>query len=312
MVAPEQAEYEVVVAAYGHSPYLSATLQSVLECLPDMVRVTVLDDASPTDDVKGIAAHFAPRVRYQRNSRNLGTSGSFNAAFGLSRSPYTILVGPDDLLLPGAAAVYAEGIAAHRGAAAIQPSVTVIDGAGRPANPLADRIKRIISPGPGTYSGADLANRLLLGNWTYNPAIAWRTDLVASLPFDESLATAMDLDRLLRMAFAGEQLVVLPGQAFAYRRHAGAVSSVNKGQSRLAEELGIHAKALRKARSRGWSRTALISQVAFTARSHGIQVALTSPTASANDRLRTLRLSAQRVLPSVVPQAPGQHRVNQP
>lgn len=310
MVTPEQEDYEVVVAAYGQSPYLPQTLDSVVSCLPESVRVTVLDDASPTDDVSRIAAGYAPRVGYQRNAQNLGTSGSFNEAFRLSRSPYTILVGPDDLLLPGAGEVYREGIAAHRGAAAIQPSVVVIDGGGDAADPLADRIKRVISPPPGAYTGSALANRLLLGNWTYNPAIAWRTDLVSAFPFDESLVTAMDLDRLLRLAFAGEQLVLLPREAFAYRRHAGAVSSVNKGQSRLAEELGIHAKALREARSRNWSRTCLIAQLAFTARSHGIQVAITSPTASTADRLRTLRLSAQWV-PSVAAQAPGQQRVNQ-
>jgi len=107
-------ELEIVVAAYGPSPYLSLTLDSTAAAMPADIRITVLDDASPDDAVERIAAAHAGRVAYRRNDQNLGTSGSFNAAMRISRARYTLLVGPDDLLLPGAADAYAAALQARR------------------------------------------------------------------------------------------------------------------------------------------------------------------------------------------------------
>lgn len=288
-------ELEIVVAAYGPSPYLSQTLDSTSAAMPDDIRITVLDDASPDDAVARIAATHADRVAYRRNEPNLGTSGSFNAAMRLSTARYTLLVGPDDLLLPGAADIYAAALARFPGVAAVQPAVVTIDGEGRESVALTDRVKRVLTPKAGTLIDERLATGLLLGNWTYNPAIAWRTDLVETIPFDEGLHTAMDLDRLLRLAFAGEAFGLGEDPAFAYRRHSGAVSSVNKGRKRLAEELGIHAWARDQARTRGWRKAAVAAQAAAAARLHGLQLAATASGASREERMATLSLAVRPV-----------------
>lgn len=281
--------YEVVVAAYGRSPYLRETLESVVRNVAPGVRVTVIDDCSPDESVARIAEGLSSRVDYRRNERNLGTSGSFNEAMRISRAPYVVLVGPDDLLLPGGGDAYERAIGLGTGAGAIHPGVQVIDGSGSPARPLPDRVKDVLRPAAGLHTGEELAVRLLLGNWTYNPAIAWRTDLVESVPFDVSLRTAMDLDRLLRMAAAGEALLLSDDTALAYRRHSGAVSSVNRGLQRLGEELDCHARARVKFRELGWSRAIAAAQVAPTARAHGFQSALTTGSSTLADRWATVR-----------------------
>ena len=180
----ERAPFEVVVAAYGPSPFLTLTLESIVANVPGSVHVTLLDDCSPDDSVRQIGARFTDRVRYMRNEMNLGTSGSFNEAMRISQSLYTVLVGPDDLLLPRAGGTYTRAIARGTAAAAIHPGVQVIDETGAATKPLPDRVKDALRPGAGTHKGQELAVRILLGNWTYNPAIAWRTDLVESVPFD--------------------------------------------------------------------------------------------------------------------------------
>lgn len=270
-------EFEVAVAAYGPSPYLEETLASVVANVPPSVRISVIDDASPDDSVVQIVEKFAPRIRYERNENNLGTSGSFNVALRQSESPYTVLVGPDDLLLPGGAEVYSRAIRVYDGAAAIHPGVITIDDTGAPYQPLVDRTKVAITPQPGLYRGDRFASRLAIGNWTYNPAIAWRSDLVDSIPFDEALHTAMDLDRLLRMAFAGEALALVAPQALAYRRHEGAVSSVNRGRRRLDEELAVLSRAHDEARRLGWRRTVAATELAPTVRGHALILAATTP-----------------------------------
>lgn len=284
---------EVVVAAYGRSPLLDQTLRSLLNHLPADLPITVLDDASPTDDVQRIAAPFMPRVRYRRNEANLGVSGAFNAAMRLSRSRFTVLVGPDDRALPGFAGVYLDAIARYPDVAAIHPGVLVIDADGNRVTPLGDRVKALLRPrGEGELTGEALVTRLLAGNWTYNPAIAWRTDIVRGSPFDEQLHTAMDLDLLLRLAFAGEHVALVDGPALEYRRHAGAVSSVNAGAKRLREELQIHRRAAQQARARGWRRAAATATLAPTAR---INALLVAATASGPGRAETVRMAVGRL-----------------
>jgi glycosyltransferase involved in cell wall biosynthesis len=281
--------FEVVVAAYGRSPYLRETLESVISNVGPAVRVTVIDDCSPDDSVVRIAEGLSPRVGYRRNEQNLGTSGAFNEAMRISQAQYVVLVGPDDLLLPGGGDAYERAIALGTDAGAIHPGVQVIDESGAAARPLPDRVKDVLRPAAGLHKGEELAVRLLLGNWTYNPAIAWRTDLVASVPFDESLRTAMDLDRLLRMAAAGEALFLSDDAALAYRRHAGAVSSVNRGLQRLSEELDCHARACVEFRELGWSRAIVAAQAAPTARAHGFHAALTADSSTLRERWATVR-----------------------
>jgi glycosyltransferase involved in cell wall biosynthesis len=267
-------DIEIVVPAYGESPLLAETLRSLVDVVPVDVDITVQDDASPGPHVRDIAADFAPRVAYRRTGRNLGVSGAFNEAARLSRSAFLVLVGPDDRGVPGMIEAYRRGIALHPEAAAFHPGVRVIDEGGEVVRPLGDRVKSVLRPRRhGVLAGEGLATRLLTGNWTYNPAIAWRSSFVVAHPFDDTLHTAMDLDLLLRLAFSGASLALLDDVALEYRRHGGAVSSINAGTKRLAEELDIHRRAGRVARSLGWSRAAAAASLAPAARLHGLLLA---------------------------------------
>ena len=84
--------------------------------MPDDIRITVLDDASPDDAVERIAAAHAGRVAYRRNDQNLGTSGSFNAAMRISRARYTCSSVPTTCF-PGAADAHAAALTRYRGVA---------------------------------------------------------------------------------------------------------------------------------------------------------------------------------------------------
>ncbi len=278
---------EIVVPAYGLSPLLTETLQSLLEYVPNWIRISVLDDASPGSDVLDQVIPFGRRIAYWRNDRNLGVSGAFNEAARRVTAKYLVLVGPDDRGVPNMVDSYLRGISAFPNAAAVHPAVRPIDALGRPTSNLTDRIKKTLRPAAGReYRGEELASRLLIGNWTYNPAIAWRVEFLRAFGFGEGLHTAMDLDLLLRLAFAGEALAVLEDLGLEYRRHEGAVSSINAGSKRLLEELSIHASASERARVIGWSRAARAGALAPTARLHGLLVALRSPRAQRNETVK--------------------------
>jgi GT2 family glycosyltransferase len=287
MATRQDTRLHVVVPAYGESPLLPHTLASLVTMVPASIRVSVLDDASPTDAVRRHLEPFKDRIEYWRNDRNMGVSGAFNEAMRRSSGLYTVLVGPDDRAVSTFAATYLHAMKTNDGAAAIHPYVTTIDQTGAPGHALVDRTKQVLRPRlPSDLGGRRLARGLLVGNWTYNPAIAWRTEFVLANPFDECLHTAMDLDLLLRLAFAGETLHLTDGRALEYRRHAGAVSSVNGGAKRLREELEIHARAARTAMARGWWDVAAAAKIAPTARANGVLMGIVAKGEARGETLR--------------------------
>lgn len=284
---------EIVVTAYGESPHLRAALASLAAFAPADLPVSVLDDASPTDFVQRSVAGHDNRFRYLRNPRNLGIAGSFNAALAASRGEYTVLMGHDDVLLPGGAQTYVSAIEASAGCDLIQPGVLVVDEQDRLVHPLGDRIKAALRPRSGRpYTGEALGVSFALGQWVYFPTLAWHTDTARRHGFDESTHTAMDLDLLLRMVLADGSLYVAHRPAMAYRRHPASASARTAGPARLAEELAVYRSFADSAGRRGWPSAAAAARLAPTARLHGL---LHATGADASTRRQILGLVAGRL-----------------
>jgi len=261
----------VLVPAYGPSPFLSETLRSVLAAVDDTTLVTVVDDGSPGPEIRDLAASYADSLEYLRLPTNHGITGVFQACADASDGEYTVIMGSDDLMEPW----YVEEVRSlvdefDRPAMAL-PGVTVIDASGAPVTPLADRVKSWLTPRGGRrlLGGQELATRLLLGNWLYFPAIAWRTELLRSHRFRTDLPTALDLDLELRLIFDGEQLAWSPRRSFRYRRHAASASSLTaQAGGRFEEEDDIYRWSAEAARLRGWTITRRAAQLHPTSRLH--------------------------------------------
>ena len=261
----------VLVPAYGPSPYLEAAVRSVLDAADDGVEVTVVDDGSEGPEVRDVAAAHE-RVEYLDLGENRGVAGAFGACVEHSRGTYTVIMGSDDLMEPW----YVTELRALADQldcpAMLMPAVTVVDETGRPARPLGDRVKGLLTPRtqiPVLLGGEALATRLLVGNWLYFPALAWRTETLRRHGFRADLATALDLDLELRLLFAGEQLGLGPRPSFRYRRHTRSASSVTASEGdRFHEEQMVFAAARAAAEARGWRRAAWAARLQPTSRLH--------------------------------------------
>jgi glycosyltransferase involved in cell wall biosynthesis len=266
----------VLIPVYGRPELLSQTLESVRGLVGSGVPVTVVDDASPDDDVEELVAAY-PGIEYTRNDVNLGVAGNFNHCAERSIGDYTVLLGSDDLLLDSYAQVVRRLVSSYARPAMAMPSVRVVDGHGRPARPLADRAKGWVAP-RGTerlLTGESLARSLLLGNWLYFPAIAWRTDLLRAFPFSPEQRSAMDLDVELRLVFAGHGLAWSPEVAACYRRHDQSVSFTEAAQgARFAEERAISRWAAQQTAARGWGAAARAARLRPLSRLHAVSVAI--------------------------------------
>ena len=172
-----------------------------------------------------------------------------------------VLIGSDDLLLPGYVGPVRRAHRAHPDAAIIQPGVEVVDERGEPVRTLVDLSKRwVYAPrvsGPTVLAGEPLAVSLLRGNWLYFPALCWRTGPLRRFGFRDGLSVVQDLALVLDLVLDGESLLVEPTTAFRYRRHRASVSSAQAADGRrFAEERAFFAETADRMAAQGWPRAA--------------------------------------------------------
>ncbi|MET9199012.1 glycosyltransferase family 2 protein [Gordonia sp. NPDC003585] len=265
---------DVMMPFYGDVAQFRQAVTSVLaQHNPDLV-LTVVDDCYPDDAPREwLLGLDDPRVRYLRNETNLGVNGNFRRCVDLVEHEYFVVMGCDDVMLPGYLGSVRALAAGNPDAAVIAPGVEVIDDHDRPVRPLGDRIKGMLAPSHTTVlRGESLATSLYHGNWTYFPSLLWRTDAVRVVGFRPGLEVVLDLALLVDLAATGASLAYDPTVVFRYRRHEASVSSVQAVDGRrFAEENRFFADEARRCVELGWNRAAPAAPVHPTFRLHHTQ-----------------------------------------
>jgi len=261
---------------YGEPALLRQTVASVLGLAdPDWV-LTVVDDCYPDETVGPYLESLGdPRLRYLRNSQNLGAMRNAYRCIELAEHEFFTLLNADDLVHPNYLTVVRQAFKDFPDAALVHPGVQIIDQAGRPARPLADVIKRLIAPNPRkrrVHGGEALVASLLLGNWTYHPSLCWRRSTVEGIPHRQ-FAAVHDLALIVDVVRAGGSLVVDPTVCFTYRRHMASHSSVGAAQGRrFVEEREYFREITSELAAQGWSRAARSGRVHLTSRLHALKM----------------------------------------
>lgn len=273
MTTSQPETIEFVVPYVGGREFLERTVRSVLEQSDPAWRLTVVEDGPQGQDVAAwIEGLGDDRVSHVLNPHNLGLSANFQRCLELGESPWVVILGCDDLLLPNYVATIREALAQEPASAAVQPGVEVIDGRGRRVHPASDRVKNLLAPHPASptaLSGEALLTSLLRGNWTYFPAICWRRDAALRHGFRQDLGVCLDLELLANLVFDGEVLTVSSTPAFQYRRHAASASSLSaRTADRFAEEAAVFNGLSERSRVRGWRRAERAGRRRLTSRAH--------------------------------------------
>ena len=178
--SPGHPSLEIFVPFWGDPVQLYDAVDSIRAQTDPSWTAIVVDDCYPDPSVaENFAAETDPRIRYLRNTTNLGIAGNFQQCLDLASGDLVMFMGCDDLLHPSFTARARAGLERFPDAALYQPGVRVVDDAGRPAEPLADRVKRWLAPRvdtPTLLAGQSLATSLLHGNWLYWPSLVFRTE----------------------------------------------------------------------------------------------------------------------------------------
>lgn len=262
---------DIFMPFYGSIPHFKEAVLSVLAQDDPDWRLVIVDDVYPDLSAGEWAQQIAdPRVTYIRNPENLRPSKNYIKCVGMMDSEFGVLMGCDDVMLPGYVRRVKTLIQAFPAADIIQPGVRVIDEDSNLHRPLADRAKAIYQPNgdlPAIYSGEVLATSLLRGNWTYFPSLVWRVSRLRDHGFRTDLNVVQDLAMLLEIVKAGGSLVLDEQVEFHYRRHNASYSAVTGPDgSKFVQERTLFAEAQSDFDALGWKRASRAARNHFTSR----------------------------------------------
>jgi glycosyltransferase involved in cell wall biosynthesis len=270
----------ILIPAFGSSPYLNEALDSIIQ-IEEMaeVLVTVVDDASATSEIKEIVDRFSSYgIVYVRNLENLGLSANFEKSMNLSAGQFTLIMGSDDKVLPNVVSEIRQLDLNFPGHDFIQLKTRVIDKNGMPSLSSVDKIKQLITPSAaraGSINEGRLLSSLMVGDWAYFPAIAWRTSIRENLHWNSNYKNAIDLSLLARVASQGGSMGITKNCGFEYRRHSASISSQLANTTiRVSEELDVHYWVKENYRGRYRNQVRILASLAITIRLHALQSAI--------------------------------------
>src|SRR5262245_36779409 len=87
-----------IVPCYKLGHLLSDCVSSILCQTYEQFEVLIMDDCSPDQTPQVAACIFDPRVRYIRNTMNLGHLANYNRGIDMARGRYIWLISADDTL----------------------------------------------------------------------------------------------------------------------------------------------------------------------------------------------------------------------
>lgn len=266
---------EVMLPFYGDPGLLKEAVASTLQQDDDDWLLTVVDDAYPDPSAaRWVAAVDHDRVRLVRNDRNQGVSRTFQQCLDMATSDWVVFMGGDDRMLPNYVSRMHSLVDAERGFAYIQPGVRVIDDEGRPALPLADRVKAHYRPRvdkPTVLADQVTIETLLRGDWAYFPSICWRREAITRYGFTARYETVLDWWLQMQLLLGGGSMLLDPQITFEYRRHAQAASAVAAiDVSRFHEEKAMLLEMRDIAAARGWRRARRIAALHASSRLHAL------------------------------------------
>ncbi|MCW2857197.1 MAG: putative glycosyltransferase [Marmoricola sp.] len=294
---------DLLLPFYGDPDLMRQTVASVLAQDCDDWRLVVVDDGYPDDSIGPWFASLGdPRIRYHRNEVNLGANLNYRRAVELAETEFVVILGADDLALPTFVGDLHQAIAAYPDAHIVSVGVEVIDGTGRPAMPLVDRVKSWMTPqrdGIVRVAGEDLMVSLLHGNWTYFPSLCWRLSELRRIGFRSDLHVAQDLGMLVDVLRDGGTMTLHPQVSFQYRRHAGSDSAVKTlDGARFAEERRYFRTVAAQLADGGFDRAARTARRHVTSRLHA---AALLPTAVRTRNTRAAKALVHHIAESARP-----------
>lgn len=226
----------ITIPTYNRLQYLKEAVGSALVQSYENIEILIGDDGiNPAiQEWCEQQAKQNSKIRYQKNPRNLGLAGNWNALADSARGEYLMIIGDDDRLLP-------EFI--RKCLTAVLPDGAVVFSNQNIINHDGQLLKEETQRYPKLY-GRDT----LPSGWLADPeACAWRNSIpisaallrtadVKRLRFKEDMNTP-EIELFVRLAGEGARFAFVPEILAEYRVHPQSATSTGLKSERLAEYL---------------------------------------------------------------------------
>lgn len=231
----------ILLPYWGDVGFMKLSIQSVLRQTSEKWILIILDDDYPGTVIEDYVNSLSnARITYIRNVHNLGVNANFRKALDFVKTPYFVMFGSDDILGSDYVATALHHIKSNTDVSIFHPGVQILDEHGEKTKSLVDWLKSFLRPKDGVYSGARLAARLMIGNFTYFPSIIWKTDDVIKIGFRQNFHVTQDLAMLCDLILLDLKMLIFSDPIFYYRRHRNSDSSLKvlTGE-RFSEEIEL-------------------------------------------------------------------------
>ena len=205
----------VCIPVRNGGAFLPLAVESALGQSRDDIELIIVDNCSTDGSAQWIEkrAASAPRIRFYRNSADIGMTANFNICLKHAQGEYVKFLCADDLLLP-------QSLQRMSQVLDDDPQVSLVVGARRLIDEGGAKIAtRRYAGRDMSVSGRQAINRCIFGgNDIGEPSAVMFRRAAAQRGFQESLLQLMDLEMWFYLLEQGD-LASLAGEVCAIRRH---------------------------------------------------------------------------------------------
>jgi glycosyltransferase involved in cell wall biosynthesis len=230
----------IITLAYNHERYIRESLASVLVQSRPADEIIVIDDASPDGTATAIEGlireHPEGPIRFIRNERNLGLTGSFAKAVAMASGDILIMMAGDDVSAPDRVKRTLDYFTDHPSAMALIANADIIDDDSRTYG-VRDNCAGLTEPAALNLAGLTAGSYFLRGRCPCGAAAAYRTEVFKAFSPLRPGLYAEDQPAAFRAMLLGS-CDFLPEPLVRWRRHANNLS--HGTGSRRGPEMAVH------------------------------------------------------------------------
>jgi glycosyltransferase involved in cell wall biosynthesis len=228
----------VVIPTYNRSAYLRQAIDSVLTQSYGAFEIVISDNCSSDDTESIVRGLGEPRIRYFRNTQNIGMVPNWNAGIRRARGKYIAILEDDNRWHPRYLERAVQTLDAHPQVAFVHTAVFLTDQDGR-SSLLKKRWDE-----DRLCDGLSELRELMHGNRIFLSTVTSRRDCLHSVGlFDEAIPYAADWEMWLRL-YLRYPAAYLAEPLASYRIHEG--SGTARLHSQAFSLFCEHRKVIRK------------------------------------------------------------------
>ncbi len=222
----------ICIPAYNDADVIGDALRSALRQEYSRLEILILDNHS-TDETQKVVAEIGggdSRVRYIRNSENIGMARNFNACIAASAGEYVQILCADDVLEAGSVIALSTALREYPDAVLAAAGRTLTDGALRP--------QRVVRPWPRPekVGSARLVSTCFVhGNKIGEPSAVMFRRSAAGRGFNERYSQALDLEMWFHLLEQGPA-VLLTQPLCGIRQHREQLTQANIRTGRIVKD----------------------------------------------------------------------------